>query len=109
MIYIPITYNQGYKIKRNEKAGHVPSVRVVDKFIRDFAGETRREEATCKTQRRWEDNVTTNLKEMEWQDVNWIQLSQDRDNWRNHMNTETSFDSKKCGEFCEQLWNCWFS
>jgi len=40
MIYIPITYNYGYQIKRNEKAGHVPSVRVVDKVIRDFTGET---------------------------------------------------------------------
>jgi len=32
--------------------------------------------------------VTTNLKEMEWQDVNWIQLTKDRDNWRNYLSTE---------------------
>ena len=65
MIYIPIAYNQGYKINSNEKAGHVASVRVVDNFIRGFTGETRRKNATCKTQRRWYDNVTTNFKEME--------------------------------------------
>jgi hypothetical protein len=33
MIYIPITYNYVYQTKRNEKAGHVASVSVVDKFV----------------------------------------------------------------------------
>ena len=75
-------------MKRNEKAGHVASVSVEDKFIRGFTGETRRKKATCKTQRRWDDNVTTNLKEMEWQDVNWIHMAQDRYNQRTHTSTE---------------------
>ena len=28
--------------------------------------------------RRWKDNITMGLKEMEWEGVNWIRLDQDR-------------------------------
>jgi hypothetical protein len=30
---------------------------------------------------RWEDNIKINLKETEWEDVSWIHLAQDRDQW----------------------------
>jgi hypothetical protein len=33
--------------------------------------------------------MTTILKEMQWQDVNWIQLALDRDKWRNYTSNET--------------------
>jgi hypothetical protein len=29
--------------------------------------------------RRWEDNVTINLREIGWSDMDWINLAQDRD------------------------------
>jgi len=29
--------------------------------------------------RRWEDNIRTNLREIRWEDVDWIPLAQDRD------------------------------
>jgi hypothetical protein len=29
--------------------------------------------------RRWEDNIYMNLREIEWEGVNWIHLAQDRD------------------------------
>ena len=32
--------------------------------------------------RRWEDNIMTNLKEMECEGLDWIELAQDRDRWR---------------------------
>jgi hypothetical protein len=32
--------------------------------------------------RRWEDYVRMDLKEIGWDDVNWIRLAQDRDQWR---------------------------
>lgn len=44
--------------------------------------------------------MTTNLKEMEWQNVNWIQLAQDMDNWRNHMSAEIDrLTPKNAGNF----------
>jgi hypothetical protein len=37
--------------------------------------------------RRWEDNITMDLKEIEWEVVDWIQLARDRDQWRALANT----------------------
>ena len=32
--------------------------------------------------RRWEDNINTDLQDLEWRDVEWIDLAQDRNSWR---------------------------
>jgi hypothetical protein len=37
--------------------------------------------------RRWEDNIRMDLRETGWESVNWIQLAQDRDQWRAAVNT----------------------
>jgi hypothetical protein len=37
--------------------------------------------------RRWEDNVTMDLREIGWDVMDWIHLSQDRDQWRGLANT----------------------
>jgi hypothetical protein len=37
--------------------------------------------------RRWEDNITMNLEEIGFGDVDWIRLAQDRDRWRAPVNT----------------------
>jgi hypothetical protein len=37
--------------------------------------------------RRWEDNIKTNLREIGIDGVNWIQLAQDRIQWRAFVNT----------------------
>jgi hypothetical protein len=36
---------------------------------------------------RWEDNIKMDLREIEFGDVDWINLAQDRDRWRAFMNT----------------------
>jgi hypothetical protein len=38
--------------------------------------------------RRWEDNIRMDLGEVEWGDVDWIGLTQDRDRWRVLVNPE---------------------
>jgi hypothetical protein len=35
----------------------------------------------------WEDNIKMALREMGWRGVDWIDLVQDRDQWRAGMNT----------------------
>jgi hypothetical protein len=36
---------------------------------------------------RWEDNIKTGLREIGWGGMDWIDLAQDRDQWRAHVNT----------------------
>jgi hypothetical protein len=37
--------------------------------------------------RRWMDNVKMDLREIGWDDMDWIDLAQDRDQWRALVNT----------------------
>jgi hypothetical protein len=37
--------------------------------------------------RRWVDNIKTNLREIGWDGMDWIDLAQDRDWWRALVNT----------------------
>jgi hypothetical protein len=40
-----------------------------------------------KPRRRWLDNIRMDLVEVEWGDVDWIRLAQDRDRWRALVNS----------------------
>jgi hypothetical protein len=40
-----------------------------------------------KPRRRWVENITMDLVEMGWGDVDWIGLAQDRDRWRALVNS----------------------
>jgi hypothetical protein len=35
-----------------------------------------------RTRRRWVDNIKMNLREIGWNGMGWIDLAQDRDQWR---------------------------
>jgi hypothetical protein len=37
--------------------------------------------------RRWEDNIKMDVREIGWGGMGWIDLAQDRDQWRAFMNT----------------------
>jgi hypothetical protein len=37
--------------------------------------------------RRWEDNIILDLREIGWDDMDWIDLAQDRNQWRAFVNT----------------------
>jgi hypothetical protein len=43
-----------------------------------------------KLQRRWEDNIKMDLQEVRWGDMDWIDLTQDRDSWRALVNAVTN-------------------
>jgi hypothetical protein len=40
-----------------------------------------------RTRRRWEDNISMDLREIGFADEDWIRLAQDRDRWRAVVNT----------------------
>jgi hypothetical protein len=37
--------------------------------------------------RRWEDNIRMDLREIGWGSMDWLDLAQDRDQWRASVNT----------------------
>jgi hypothetical protein len=37
--------------------------------------------------RRWVDNIKMDLREIEWDGMDWVDLAQDRDHWRALVNT----------------------
>jgi hypothetical protein len=37
--------------------------------------------------RRWENNIRMDLRNIRWEDMNWIYLAQDRDQWWAHVIT----------------------
>jgi hypothetical protein len=40
-----------------------------------------------RTRRRWVDNIKTVFSEIGWNDIDWLNLAQDRDQWRALVNT----------------------
>jgi hypothetical protein len=61
---------------------------IVEKYIQNFGPKTFREETTRR--RRWEDNIRIDLREAGCEGVDWINLAQDRDQWRAGLNTVMS-------------------
>jgi hypothetical protein len=41
--------------------------------------------------RRWKDNNNMDLREIEWSGIDWIDMTQDRDQWRALVNTVMNF------------------
>jgi hypothetical protein len=44
-----------------------------------------------RARRRWVDNIKMVLRELGWDDMDWIDLDQDRDQWRALVNTLMNF------------------
>jgi hypothetical protein len=44
-----------------------------------------------RSRRRWLDNIKMDLREIRWDDMDWIDLAQDRDQWRALVNKVMNF------------------
>jgi hypothetical protein len=44
-------------------------------------GKPERKRKTGRHRRRWEDNIKTDLQEVGWEDMDWIDLVKDRESW----------------------------
>jgi hypothetical protein len=53
---------------------------------RIFAGKPEGKRPSGRPRRRWEDNIRMDLREIGW-GMDWIDLAQDRDQWRALVNT----------------------
>ena len=50
--------------------------------IQGIGGETRGKESRSRPRRRWKDNIKMRLKEIWREDMDWIDVAQDKDKWR---------------------------
>ena len=53
---------------------------------RVFVGKPEGKRPLGRSRRRWEDNIKTDLQEVGCGGVDWMELAQDRDRWRAHVN-----------------------
>jgi hypothetical protein len=73
------------KSRRMRWAGHVACMG--ERSLQDFGWEARRQEPLGRPRHRWEDNIKMDLREIGINGANWIQLAQDRVQWRAFVNT----------------------
>jgi hypothetical protein len=65
------------KIKNKEKRN----------AYRILVGKPEGESSLGRQRRRWADNIKMDLREIGWDDADWIDLAQDKDQWRALVNT----------------------
>jgi hypothetical protein len=54
---------------------------------RIFVGKPEGKRPVGRPRRRWVDNIKMDLREIEWDDVDWIYLAHNRSQWRALLNT----------------------
>jgi hypothetical protein len=56
-----------------------------------LVGKPKRKRPLGRPSCRWEDNIRMDLREIGWEDVDWMHVVQDRDQWRTLVNTVMNF------------------
>ena len=51
-----------------------------------LVGKPEGKESLERPRRRWEDNIMMDLQDVGWSGIDWIDLAQDRDSWRELVN-----------------------
>jgi len=63
-------------------AGHVARIGPMRNEYKILVGKREGKRRLGRSRRRWENNIIMNLREICWEGVDWMQLAQDRDQWR---------------------------
>jgi hypothetical protein len=58
-----------------------------EECIYDIGGIARRKSPLGRPRRRWVDNIKIDVRKIGWDGMDWINLAQDRDQWRALVNT----------------------
>jgi hypothetical protein len=67
---------------------------------RILVGKLERKKPLRRPRRRWVDNIKIDIREIRWDGMDWIDLVQDRDQWRALVNTVMNLRvSKNAGKF----------
>jgi hypothetical protein len=90
LILILLTVKQNIirqiKSRRMRWAGHVARVGEERNVYRVLMGKPEGKRPLERPRRRWEYGIRMDLREIGWGSVDWIQLDQDRDRWRDFVN-----------------------
>jgi hypothetical protein len=70
------------KSRRMRWAGHVARMGEKRNVYRILVGKPEGKRPLGRPRRRWEENIRMDLREIEWGGMDWIELAQDRDQWR---------------------------
>jgi hypothetical protein len=73
--------------RRMRWARHVARIRAKRKACRIFVGKPEGKRPLGKPRRGWMDNIKIDLREIGWDSMDWVDLAQDRDQWRALVNT----------------------
>jgi hypothetical protein len=75
------------KSRRIGWAGHVARMGKTRNVYRILVGNPEGKRPLRRPRRRWVDNIKMDLREIGWVDMDWIDLVQDRGQWRGLVNT----------------------
>jgi hypothetical protein len=75
------------KSRRMRWVGHVTGMGAKRNAYRILVGKPEGKRPLGRPRHRWVDSIKINLREIGWGGVNWIDLAQDRDQWRAPVNT----------------------
>ncbi|KAJ4448530.1 hypothetical protein ANN_10548 [Periplaneta americana] len=78
------------KSRRLRWAGHVARMGESRNAYRVLVGRPERKRPLGRPRRRWEDNIKMDLREVGYDDRDWINLAQDRDQWRAYVRAATN-------------------
>jgi hypothetical protein len=76
-----------FKSKRMRWAGHVARMEETRNAYRILVGKPEEKSPLGRPRRRWVNNIIIGLREVEWDDMDQIDLAKDRDKWRALVNT----------------------
>jgi hypothetical protein len=74
------------KSRRVRWAGHVTRMGEKSAY-RILVGKPEGKRPLGRPRHRWDNNIKMDFRKMEWVSMDWIDLAQDRDQWRAHVNT----------------------
>jgi hypothetical protein len=78
------------KSRRLRWAGHVARMGEERGAYRILVGRPEGRRPLGRPRRRWVDDIKMDIREVGWEDMNWIELAQDRDRWRALVNAVTN-------------------
>jgi hypothetical protein len=75
------------KSRRMRRAGHVARMGETRNAYRILVGKPEGKRPLGRLRRRWMDSVKMDLRQLEWDGMDWIELAEDRDQWGALVNT----------------------